>query len=46
MCNLEAKLESLISWEVLCLRLDSNQHSDKPNYPLKVACIPISPRRQ
>ena len=46
MSNLEAEIESTKSWEVLCLRLDSNQHSDNPNYPLKVACIPISPRRQ
>ncbi len=45
MSNLEAEIESTKSWEVLCLRLDSNQHSDNPNYPLKVACIPISPRR-
>ena len=27
MSNLEAEIESLISWELLCLRLDSNQHA-------------------
>ena len=43
--NKQPKYKTRVALIVWCRRRDSNSHSFR-HYPLKIACLPISPRRQ